>query len=246
MVIFLFFIIHWYSSLFFQTFFHHRYAAHKMFSMSPFWEKVFYLGSFIFQGSSYLSPYAYAVLHRMHHAYADTEKDPHSPSYDDNLFAMMWRTRKVYNDIYFRRANIEPRFTKDVPDWTRFDQFASARITRLGWIAAYVAFYALFATSWWMFLLIPIHAVIGPVHGVIINWFAHRYGYINFPTTDTSKNLMPFDVFMLGEGYHNNHHKFGGRANFGVKWYEIDPVYPVIRLFDKLRIIRLNRSLAPA
>ena len=30
---------------------------------------------------------------------------------------------------------------------------------------------------------------------------------------------------MLGEGYHNNHHKFGGRANFGgVRWHEIDVV----------------------
>ena len=45
---------------------------------------------------------------------------------------------------------------------------------------------------------------------------------------------------MMGESYHNNHHKNGSRANFGgVRWHEIDPTYQVIRLLDKLHIIRL-------
>ena len=93
------FIIHWYGSLFFQTFFHHRYASHAMFTMSRTWEKIFHILSWIFQGSSYLSPYTYGVMHRHHHAYADTENDPHSPQFDSNFFTMMWRTRNVYNDI---------------------------------------------------------------------------------------------------------------------------------------------------
>jgi stearoyl-CoA desaturase (delta-9 desaturase) len=45
---------------------------------------------------------------------------------------------------------------------------------------------------------------------------------------------------MMGEGYHNNHHKYASRANFGVKWYEIDVTYLVIRLLDALRIIHLK------
>ena len=133
MAILIFFIIHWYFSLFFQTFFDHRYAAHRMFTMSKGWEKVFYVLAFIFQGSSYLSPYAYGVMHRMHHAFADTEKDPHSPQYDDNLFKMMWRSRLVFNDIYYHRATIEPRFLKDLPEWISFDRFASSRPVRIAW-----------------------------------------------------------------------------------------------------------------
>ena len=42
MAILIFFLAHWYLSLFAQTFFLHRYAAHQMFTMSKFWEKVFY------------------------------------------------------------------------------------------------------------------------------------------------------------------------------------------------------------
>jgi len=242
MVILIFFIAHWYLSLFCQTFFLHRYAAHQMFTMSKGWEKFFYVFTYICQGSSYLSAYAYGVLHRLHHAYADTEDDPHSPSYDDNLFAMMWRTRNVYNDIFQGDAVVEEKFKKGVPNWKSFDLFASHPLSRVAWIFIYAGFYFAFATSWWMFLLVPIHAAMGPVHGVIINWFAHKYGYTNFETTDTAKNLMPFDFLMMGEGYHNNHHKHGSRPNFGWKWYELDPVYPIIKLFDKVGIIQLKQK----
>ena len=244
MIIILFFIAHWYLCLFCQTFFQHRYAAHKMFSMSPFWEKVFYVASFIFQGSSFLSPRAYAILHRMHHAYADTEKDPHSPKYDSNLFTMMWRTKKIYNSILEDKTEVEERFKKDVPNWTFMENLADNSIVRVMWMAAYIAFYIAFAPSLWFFLLLPIHFFMGPIQGAIINWFAHRIGYVNFKLKDTSKNLVPLDLIMLGESYHNNHHKYGARANFGVKWFELDPVYYVIRLFNALGIIKLKRQPA--
>ena len=81
MIILIIFISHWYLSLFFQTIFLHRYSAHQMFTMSKFWEKVFFFLTFIFQGSSFLNPRAYAILHRLHHKYSDTEKDPHSPRF---------------------------------------------------------------------------------------------------------------------------------------------------------------------
>ncbi len=46
---------------------------------------------------------------------------------------------------------------------------------------------------------------------------------------------------MLGEAYHNNHHKFPSSINFGVKKNEIDPIYFIILLFNRLGIIRLNK-----
>jgi stearoyl-CoA desaturase (delta-9 desaturase) len=239
MEIILFFLAHWYLSLFSQTFFHHRYAAHRMFSMSPFWERFFYLFSFITQGSSYLSPYSYGVLHRMHHANADTEDDPHSPSYDRNLFSMMWRTKTIYSDISKGKADVPEVYTKQLPNWKSLDRFADNLIVRGSWVLLYTAFYILFAPHWAFFLLLPLHFVMGPLHGAIINWFAHKYGYTNFKTKDTSRNLMPIDILMMGEGFHNNHHKYQKSPNFGKRWFELDPVYPAILLFKKLRIIRL-------
>jgi stearoyl-CoA desaturase (delta-9 desaturase) len=82
--------------------------------------------------------------------------------------------------------------------------------------------------------------MMGPVHGAIINWFAHKYGYTNFKLNNTSRNLLPVDFLMLGESYHNNHHKYASSINFGVRWFEIDPMYWVIRFFGYLRIVKLR------
>lgn len=179
MYILVFFVAHWYLSLLMQTFFLHRYAAHKMFTMSPFWEKFFYTLTFIFQGSSFLSPYAYGVMHRLHHAYADTEEDPHSPSFSSSLFDMMWKTKNYYNNILHREDQIPAKFKKDVPHWQFMERLGDYWIIRIGWGVLYTLFYIKFATAWWMFLLLPIHFLMGPVHGVIINWYAHKYGYTN-------------------------------------------------------------------
>lgn len=240
MIILIFFACHWYFSLFFQTFFHHRYSAHQMFTMSKTMEKVFIFLSWLTQGSSYLSPYSYGILHRLHHAYADTEQDPHSPKYDKNIWAMMWRTKVIYMEILHGTYPVDEKFKKDLPYWPAFEKFADSWYSRIAWGAFYVIFYMMFATHWWMFLLLPIHFVMGPFHGAIINWFAHTIGSVSFKVNDTSKNLLPVDILMLGESYHNNHHSHPGRANFGIKWYEIDPVYPFIRLFNWVGIIKLK------
>ncbi|MCH8903512.1 MAG: acyl-CoA desaturase [Bacteroidetes bacterium] len=242
MAVFLILIFHWYLSLFFQTFFHHRYAAHSMFTMSRSWEKIFYVLSWLAQGSSYLSPYSYAVLHRWHHSFADTHKQSYEDVNDKTLINMMWRTKIIYSSIFSRKIEIEDRFKENLPEWFSFEMFANNWITRLSWAVFYVLLYVSFATEWWMFLFLPIHFFIAPLPGAIINLFAHKYGYTNFDLQDSSRNILPVDIFMLGEGYHNNHHRYNRRANFGVKWFEFDPVYPVIRLLDRVGIISLKRA----
>lgn len=237
--IIIFFILHWYLSLFSQTFFLHRYAAHGAFTMSKGWEKFFFVITYLTQGSSYLSPRAYGIMHRLHHAHTDTEEDPHSPKYDKNLGAMMLRTKKVYSDIFQEAVPVEDKYKKNVPEWKWFDTWGNHWVSRILWIALYVWFYIVFAPSLWWFILIPIHIAMGPVHGVVINWFAHKYGNVNFETDNTSKNLFKIDWLMFGEGYHNNHHVHPSRPNFAAVKGEFDPCYPIIYLLNKLRIIRV-------
>lgn len=240
--IILFFIAHWYLSLFFQTFFMHRYAAHGMFTMSKRNERIFQVLSWIFMGSNYLSPFGYGVMHRMHHAFADTSKDPHSPSFDENIFKMMWKTKIIYSSITKKQYIPESRFTENVPDWPLFDRIATSWVSRVGWGALYTLVYIQFAPSIYWYALLPLQWALAPIHGAIINWFAHTYGYVNFKVGGTSKNFLPFDFLMMGESYHNNHHKHGNRANFGgIRWHEIDPTYLIIRIFNSLGIVKLNR-----
>ncbi len=240
--ILIFFVAHWYLSLFVQTFFLHRYAAHQMLTMSPFMEKIFFVLTFIGQGSSYLSARAYGYMHRLHHVYADTEKDPHSPMYSKGLMDMMWKTKDFYTDISYNRVPLNPVFSKNLPTWNAFDRFADHWLTRVSWGAFYVLFYVAFAPNPWWYLLIPVHFAMGPVHGAIINWFAHKYGYVTYKVKDTSKNFLPFDFLMMGESYHNNHHPHPHDINFGKKWFEIDPTYYIALALDFVGVIKLNKN----
>lgn len=243
-VILTFFICHWYLSLFFQTFFLHRYASHKAFTMSKRTEKVFYILTWFFQGSNYLSPYGYGIMHRMHHAFADTENDPHSPKYDESIWKMMWKTKTIYSAITNRTMKVDARFTDSIPDWQAFDKFARSWVSRLIWGVAYTAVYWQFATAWWMWLILPLQFLLSPIHGAIINWFAHKYGYRNYEVGDTSRNFLPVDFLMMGESYHNNHHADGNNANFGKKWHELDPTYQVIKLLNFLGVIKVKKGKA--
>lgn len=249
MIIIALLIGHWYLSLFVQTFFHHRYAAHKMFTMNKFWEGFFQIFTYICQGSSYLSPRAYAIMHRLHHAYSDTEQDPHSPYFSKNVFDMMWETKKIYNGFLHYKIKAEKRFTKNIPEWKSLERLGGSYWSRVAWGLSYVAIYVLLisilefpGTHWAMYFLLPIHFLMGPVQGAIVNWSGHKFGYVNYDNHDHSKNTLTLDFMMLGELFQNNHHKLPSRPNFAVKWFEFDPTYPVVRMLHWFKVIRLTNA----
>ncbi|MCZ6624427.1 MAG: acyl-CoA desaturase [Deltaproteobacteria bacterium] len=243
--IIIFFVAHWVLSIFCQTFFLHRYGAHSMFTMSRRWERFFHLMTFVCQGSSYLNPRSYAYLHREHHAFSETERDPHSPHIYKNLFTLMLVTKKRYDDFNHGRALPEARFQNPAPpDWPLIDKLGRSGLAHIAFGSLYTVFYLVYAPHWAFYLLLPVHYLIGPIHGAIVNWCGHKYGYRNFETTQTdkSRNTLFFDFLTGGELFQNNHHKYVMSPNFAARWFEIDPTYPVIKLLAWLKIIDLGPS----
>ncbi len=213
-----------------------------MFYMSQFWERFFYLFTFVSIGPSFFNPKAYAVMHRMHHAYADTDRDPHAPQFFRNIFDLLWGTIKIYLAIDGGKVKSNVGFERNCPEWKSFDNLTNNWTVRIIFIGFYVLFYYYFATAWWMYSLLAIHIIIGGIHGTIVNWYGHKRGYVNFrDTRDISKNSIPFDVIAGGELLQNNHHKFPSRPNFAVRAFEFDPIYPIIKLFSRLRIVQLSQ-----
>lgn len=212
-----------------------------MFKMNTFWEKFFYLVLLISQGSSFLNPRAYAILHRMHHAYSDTEKDPHSPHFFKDVFGMMIATKNMYLNYLHFKIEPEPAFRGDYPEWPLVDRIGDSWFFRIFCGLCYIAFYVAFATHWWMFLLLPIHFLIGPLHGAIVNWCGHKYGYSNHDNDDHSKNSLPWDLLMMGELFQNNHHKKPNSPNFATKWFEFDPTYPIMKTLHWMKIIKIRK-----
>lgn len=241
-----FFVGHWVISVFFQSFFLHRYAAHRMFTMSKGWERFFYLATYFAQGPSFLTPRGYAILHRMHHAFSDTEKDPHSPHFHSNVATMMWHTKGIYHGFAHRLVEPEARFEGGLPEWRAVDKLGQSWPARIAWGAAYSSFYLVFATAWWQFLLLPAHFVMGPIHGAIVNWCGHKMGYRNHDVSDKSRNTLVFDFLTMGELFQNNHHKYGQRPNFANKWFEIDPTFAIMKVLAWVRIIHFGKAERPA
>ena len=242
MIFFIYLAIHWYVSLFFQSFFHHRYAAHGVCTMSPAMEKVFHICCFLSQGSSYISAATYGMMHRLHHDHTDEPADPHSPAITPNMFAMMWYTRNSYIDIYTGKTKVAEKYKKNLPHWEAFDRIVHTPWMRIIWVLLYIGLYSVIATQWWMWLFMPLTLSMGAFQGVAINWWAHKYGYETYKMDNTSKNILPVDLIFVGEAYHNNHHKHPGRPNNAHRWFEIDMTYQLMRVMNKVGMIRLQRT----
>jgi fatty-acid desaturase len=74
-----------------------------------------------------------------------------------------------------------------------------------------------------------------------INSVCHRFGYTNFKSDDntgTSRNNIFIGYFSFGEGWHNNHHKFPYSAKFSVHWWEIDISWLYIIALSKVGLLK--------
>jgi len=80
--------------------------------------------------------------------------------------------------------------------------------------------------------------VMGPIHGAIVNWGGHKYGYRNFDVADRSRNTLVFDFLTMGELFQNNHHEFSMSPRFAARWFEVDPTYPIIWLLAQVGIVK--------
>ena len=65
-----------------------------------------------------------------------------------------------------------------------------------------------------------------------VNSICHFFGYQSFRSNDESRNNPLVAMISLGEGWHNNHHAFPTSARHGLRWYEFDASYVVIRTLE--------------
>ena len=65
-----------------------------------------------------------------------------------------------------------------------------------------------------------------------VNSATHKWGYRNYPTRDDSTNRWWVAILSFGEGWHNNHHAFPRSARNGLRWWEFDFTYVMIKLLS--------------
>jgi stearoyl-CoA desaturase (Delta-9 desaturase) len=57
----------------------------------------------------------------------------------------------------------------------------------------------------------------------------HLWGRRPYRSNDLSRDNAVFGILALGEGWHNTHHAFPTSARHGLRWWQIDVSYWVIR-----------------
>lgn len=234
--------------MFFVTGFYHRFFCHKSYDTSRTAQFVFaLLGLTCLQRG----PLWWAAVHRHHHAYSDQEPDVHSPGLRGFWWAHIgWLTS----------ARNYPTNYKLVRDFAEFPELRFLnRFDLLGPAVLAVALLALGAGLNALFPSLGTSALQILVWGFFIssvalfhatcaiNSFSHLIGSRRYDTGDDSRNSFLLALLTLGEGWHNNHHRFQRTARQGFYWWEIDVTYWGLRLLERIGLIwNLRRVPAEA
>jgi stearoyl-CoA desaturase (delta-9 desaturase) len=218
---------------------YHRMLTHRSFETVPlihgFWTL---MGALAIEGS----PLVWVAVHRKHHQHSDLADDPHSPHNHDEGFVNWWRGfYHAHMGWLFSKAWSERTLQQYVPDLMpqRFtvllDKYYLWVIVATLAIPTVVA--GLVTMSWTGAMLGLIWGGLARMfltHHVTwsINSICHLFGSRDFQSGDDSRNNLIFGILGHGEGWHNNHHAFPTSARHGLKWWQFDLSWIIIRCME--------------
>jgi len=218
---------------------YHRYFSHRSYKTSRTFQFILAL---LGAASLQKDPMWWAAHHRNHHRYTDTELDAHSPGVKGFFWAHMgWVMTK-------RNANLDP--APLVPDLAKFPELVflnkHQKLTAFSFLGLLMAVgYAMekLRPEWnasmlqivvWGFFVSTIvlhHATF------LVNSAAHVWGSRRFETKDESKNNVVVAFLTMGEGWHNNHHRFPSSERQGIYWWEFDMTHMVLTVLSWFGIV---------
>lgn len=179
--------------------------------------------------------------HRRHHELADHDGDVHSPNLHGHT--LLGRLRGLwYSHFTWMLEHDYPNVVHYVPDLLADKPVVKTDRMYYRWIiigfVGPAVIGGVVSGSW-------LGALTGFLWGGVVRQFivaqqvsmlnslTHMFGSRPFRMSDNnSRNNGLFGVATWGEGWHNNHHAFPASANFGFRWYQLDPGYIIIRLME--------------
>lgn len=214
----------YFGRMFFVTAGYHRYFSHRTFKTSRL---VQFVLAFFAMTSSQKGVLWWASHHRDHHRNSDNEKDIHSPNQGWLWSHIGW----FLSSRYERTDLLKIKDFAQFPELVWLDRNWSVPVWIYGiglFIAGGVPYLA------WGFFL----STVLLWHGTFtINSLAHLWGARSYETKDLSRNNFLLSLITLGEGWHNNHHRFPKSCRNGIRWWEVDITFYVLWIFSWLGIV---------
>jgi stearoyl-CoA desaturase (delta-9 desaturase) len=194
----------------------HRLLTHRAYEAPKWFE---YFGTLWGTLGGYGSSIAWVAIHREHHRYVDTDRDPHSPKHKG------WFNVQFL--IMFNQPNV-----RLVPDLLRSKFHQSMH--NYYWLVHAVYAGILYCID--PFAIVYAHLIpsflIFNAGGLTNNW-GHTWGWQDHTGKDSSRNNPILGYLMFGEGWHNNHHTDPKNWNFSEKWWQLDLAACLIKVIKK-------------
>ncbi len=202
---------------------YHRYFSHRSYQTSRWFQFVL---AFLGATSAQKGPIWWASHHRHHPKHSDTEEDIHPPG----IYGLWWAHVGWVLSTQFVGTREEL-----VKDLVKFPELRLLDVYHL--VPPLCLIFATLGLGFALEAYAPgLHTSASQLfvwgfcisttllyHGTFcINSFAHVLGRPRFETGDDSKNSFLLALITLGEGWHNNHHRYPGSERQGFYWWEID------------------------
>lgn len=187
----------------------HRVLSHRHYIFNPTLEKILILFGTL---SNVGSPITWVAIHREHHKFCDTVKDPHSPLYKSIPFVLFFSMFSKVN-LRFTRDLLKHKFCIIMHQYYYLIQLAWVILLfSLGGINLVIYCHIVPSSLTWIL-------------GSLLNYVNHKFGYTNFNIENKSKNNVFTGILLFGEGWHNNHHAMPNKPNLKIKKNEFDLIH---------------------
>ena len=229
--------------------FHHMQLTHRSFKSALWVENLgSLLGTLTWRGP-FAGPVRYIAMHRVHHRYADTDLDPHSPVHGKFHALLGWFWRMPYGFVKFDRyAPLAPDVIQN-PWHVRLDRHV--HLSQLLWGALCFVGGAALPFLSGAGAPDPMNGLRYTIYGVFVRAFLtiylvnavdlinHTIGYRNYETPDGSTNSF-LTALLHGGGavsWHNNHHAHMGYFTVRKQAWEFDLHHWILRVLQSLGLV---------
>lgn len=216
----------------------HRYFSHRTYKTSRIFQFVM---AFLGASAAQKGPLWWAAHHRHHHRYSDTEQDIHSPTRRGFWWSHVgWILCDKYKCAHMKLVKDLTRY----PELKFIDRYHllapvsfAVFLTILGAVLNHF-FPQLHTSGFQMLVWGFFFSTVLVYHGTFsVNSLTHVFGRRRWKTSDTSKNSFLISIFTLGEGWHNNHHRFPSSERQGFYWWELDISHYILRALSWLHLV---------